>query len=87
MGMRKKDFIELTDSMMNLNFREGLKNILCPVLILCGEKDSPNKKATKKLAENIIGAEVQFIENAKHEVNIDTPKELAEILNRFYYRQ
>ncbi|MCC0673148.1 alpha/beta hydrolase [Clostridioides sp. ES-S-0145-01] len=86
MGMRKKDFIELTNSMTNLNFNEGLKNISCPVLVLCGDKDSPNKKATKNLAESITKAEIQFIKDAKHEVNIDAPKELAEILNDFYYR-
>lgn len=84
MGMRKKDFIELTNSMMNLDFNEGFKNISCPVLVLCGKKDGPNKKAAKKLAESIIKAEILFIKNAKHEVNVDTPKELAETLNYFY---
>lgn len=84
MKMRKKDFIELTNSMMNLNFKEGLKNISCPVLVVCGEKDIPNRKATKKLAENIVKSEILFIKNANHEVNIDTPKELAEALNYFY---
>lgn len=85
-GMRKKDFIQLTNSMINLNFKDDLKNIFCPVLVLCGEKDSPNKKAVKGLWESITKAETQFIKNAKHEVNVDTPKELAEILNDFYYR-
>ena len=84
-GMAKKDLIKLTNSMMDLNFNEGLKDISCPVLVLCGEKDAFNKKAAKKIAKNIISSEVQFIKDGKHEVNIDAPKELAEILNRFYY--
>ncbi|AIY83300.1 alpha/beta hydrolase [Clostridium baratii] len=87
MGIMKKDFIKLTTSMMNLNFSKSLKNIPCPVLVVCGEKDSANKKASKNLAESITKAEIQFIKNAKHEVNIDAPKELAEILNDFYHRQ
>lgn len=86
MGMRKKDFIDLTSSMMDLNLNEGLKNISCPVLLLCGEKDSVNKKATEKLSENIIKAETQFIKKANHEVNVDAPKELAKIMNEFYHR-
>ncbi|WP_278676648.1 alpha/beta fold hydrolase [Clostridium baratii] len=57
------------------------------MLVVCGEKDSANKKASKNLAESITKAEIQFIKNAKHEVNIDAPKELAEILNDFYHRQ
>ncbi|CEN87624.1 alpha/beta fold hydrolase [Paraclostridium sordellii] len=85
MGIRKKDFIKLTNSMMDLNFNEGLKNISCPVLLLCGEKDKANKKATKNLAERIPKAEMKFIKNAKHEVNNDAPEKLADILNDFYY--
>lgn len=85
MGMSKNDFIELTRSMMNLNFNEGLNNISCPVLVLCGEKDTPNKKATINLSESISKAEMKFIKNAKHEVNNDAPKELAKILNNFYH--
>ncbi|MEG1059805.1 MAG: alpha/beta hydrolase [Terrisporobacter sp.] len=86
MGMTKNDFIQLTNSMMDLNFNEDLKNISCPVLVLCGEKDKANKKATIKLHESISDSEIMFIKNAKHEVNIDTPKELAEIIDEFYHR-
>lgn len=85
MGIRKKDFIKLTNSMMDLNFNEGLHNISCPVLLICGEKDKANKKATKNLAERISKAEMKFIKNAKHEVNNDAPEKLADILNDFYY--
>lgn len=86
MGMRRKDFIELTSSMMNLKFNDDLKNISCPTLVLCGEKDSPNKKAAIALGKSIRNAETQFVKNASHEVNVDSPKELAEILNDFYHR-
>ncbi len=86
MGIKKKDFIELTNSIMDLNFSESLKNISCPVLVICGEKDSVNKKATKNIAKSIKNAEVKFVKNAGHEVNTDTPKELAEIINSFYYK-
>ena len=83
-GMTKKEFIELINSMMNLNFNEGLKNLSCPVLVLCGEKDVTNKKASKNLAKIILKSEIFFIKNTKHEVNTDNPKELAEIINHFY---
>ncbi|MGL5756616.1 MAG: alpha/beta fold hydrolase [Paraclostridium sp.] len=86
MGMSKNDFIKLTSSMMNLNFNEDLNNISCPVLLICGEKDGPNRKATISLSESISKSEIVFIKNAKHEVNNDNPKELAEILNDFYRR-
>ncbi|WP_053983127.1 alpha/beta fold hydrolase [Niameybacter massiliensis] len=83
-GMGKKDFIELTGSMVELDFGSHLQGIACPVLIVCGEKDPANKKAARELAEYINGAQLQFIKDAKHEVNTDTPQVLAEILNHFY---
>lgn len=83
MGISKNDFIKLTTSMMNLNFNEGLNNISCPVLLICGEKDTPNKKATINLSKKISKSEIKFIKGAKHEVNNDNPKELGEILNQF----
>lgn len=86
MGLSRNDFIKLTSSMMNLNFNEGLNNILCPVLLICGDKDSPNKKATRNLYESISQAEIIFIKDAKHEVNNENPKELAKILNDFHNR-
>lgn len=85
MGIRKNDFIKLTNSMMSLNFSKSLKNISCPVLVICGEKDRANIKAARNLAESITKAEIQFIKNARHEVNVDAPKELAEILNKVYF--
>lgn len=86
LGIEKKDFIKLTNSMMCLNFSARLKNISCPVLVLCGEKDNANKKAAKNLGENITKAEIQLVKNSKHEVNIDAPKELGEIINDFYHK-
>lgn len=83
MGFNRKDMIQLTNSMLDLNFREDLKEISCRTLIICGEKDHANKKASKYLSESIAGAKIQFIENAGHELNLEAPKQLAEILNQF----
>lgn len=85
-GMKKSDFIQLTNSMMDLNFSTDLKQISCPVLVLCGDKDSVNKKASTTLAHEIKHSEIKFIKNAGHEVNVDAPKELAQIINEFYHK-
>ena len=49
-GLTKKDFITLTNSMADMDFTNGLDKVTCPVLILCGEKDNVNKKAAIKLS-------------------------------------
>lgn len=86
MGFRKKEIIGLSKSMMDLNFRKDLKKIDCPVLILCGEKDKANKTASFQMKEQIACAEISIVENAGHEVNLDTPKELGAVLSDFFQK-
>lgn len=86
LGFQKKDFIELTNSMISLDFSKTLKNISVPTLVLCGEKDKANQKAAKALAENIRGAKLQLVEGAGHEVNMDSPEKLASLLEVFFKR-
>ena len=86
LGFTKKNFIQLTNSILDLNFRKDLIDISCPPLIICGEKDHVNKKASKGLAALIPGANLQFIKNAGHEVNVHAPQTLAEALETFYVK-
>ena len=79
-GLTKKDFITLTNSMADMDFTSGLENVSCPVLVLCGEKDNVNKKAAIKIAEKLSRAKFSTIENSGHEVNIDNPNGLAKAM-------
>ena len=83
-GFKKNDFIQLTNSMINLNFTSNLMAIFCPTLIVCGEKDYPNKNASKALVEHIPKAQLQFIPNIGHEINTQAPQKLAQTLDTFY---
>jgi pimeloyl-ACP methyl ester carboxylesterase len=80
LGFQKNDFIKLTSSMADLDFSDRLKDISCSTLIVCGEKDNANKKASQGLDDNIPNAELFFIENTGHEVNIEAPDKLAAYL-------
>lgn len=86
MGFGKKDFIELSRSMMELDFSNDLKKISCPVLVVCGEKDNANKKASIGLNESLSNSEIQIVDGSGHEVNIDRPKQLGDVINDFYKR-
>lgn len=89
-GMKKKDVIQLTNSMLKLNFSDNLNNVSCPTLIVCGKRDYANRKAAKNLANNILKVtEVTFhlMGNVGHEVNVEAPKALATILNAFHIRR
>lgn len=82
--LQKQDFIQLMNSMISLDFSSHLKEIPCPTLIICGEKDAANKKAATGLAKNIPNAKLQFVKNAGHEVSKKNPQDLASKLEIFY---
>lgn len=82
-GIKKQDMIHLASSMVTLNFEQDLGNILCPTLIICGERDLANVKAAKTLAKNIFHAKLCFIDNTGHEINIAASKKLANAMSGF----
>ncbi len=83
-GFSKKDFIQLSKTMAKLDFRSELTKIVCPTLVVCGEKDSANKKASTELAEKIPNAQLSIIEGCGHVVNQQAPGALAEQLKVFW---
>lgn len=82
-GLKKNDFITLTNSMAEMDFTNGLYKVNCPVLVICGEKDNVNKKVAIKLAEKLSNAKFSTIGNSGHEVNIDNPQGLANVIEMF----
>lgn len=86
MGCAKEDIIRLLDSMKNLSIPNKAPHIKSNTLIICGEKekDNINMKSAKKLNEVIQNSKFKIIENAGHEVNIDNPKGLANIIYEFW---
>lgn len=82
MGLSKRDVIKLTHSMRSLDFSEKLDEIDCPVLIVCGEKDTANLKAAHGMKAALPQAELHIIPGAGHEVNRCAPEAVAVILNR-----
>lgn len=85
-GFKKEDFISLCASMAKLDFSHSLDNISCPVLVVCGEKDNVNKKASKELVNHLKDANYLELLNAGHQANIESYKELALNLNKFYQK-
>lgn len=85
-GFGKNDFIQLCKTMMELDFTNSIQKVSCPTLIVCGERDSANKRASVELAGLLKNAELQIISGSGHEVNTEAPERLAEV-PRVFYRQ
>lgn len=83
-GCSKEDFISLVNSMSNLDIASNLDRVRCRTLILCGAKDNQNMESAKSLNKNIKGSSFRIIDNSYHEVNVDNPKELSNIIYDFW---
>ncbi len=84
MGCSKREFITLVNSMSNLNIAKDLEKINCKCLIVCGSKDNVNMESAKLLNNSIKNSEFKIISSSSHEVNIDNPKELSNIIYGFW---
>ena len=83
-GFKKADVLSLCDTMAELDFRDSLCKVSCPVLIVCGEKDDANKKASKELVSYLNNSCYRELLKTSHEANIEAPEGLAAVLQRFY---
>lgn len=84
MGLKKEDLISLCGTMAELDFRDSLHKVTCPVLIVCGERDKANKKVSKELGRCLRSARFHELLKTGHEANVEAPEELAAVLQRFY---
>ncbi len=84
MGCSKREFITLVNSMSNLNIAKDLETINCKSLIVCGAKDNVNMESAKLLNNSIKNSEFKVISNSSHEVNINNPEELSNIIYNFW---
>lgn len=70
--------------MSNLDISRNLDKIKCPSLVICGAKDNVNIESAKLLNNDIKNSKFKVISDSAHEVNIDNPKELADIIYDFW---
>lgn len=84
MGCSKRNFITLVSSMSNLNITKDLETISCKSLIICGSKDNINIESAKTLSNCIANSELKIISNSSHEINIDNPEELSNVIYDFW---
>jgi pimeloyl-ACP methyl ester carboxylesterase len=83
-GFSKHDFMNLYSTMAELDFSNSLHRISCLVLVVCGDKDYINKKASIRISNLLQHSDFKEIEGAGHEVNMEAPERLASVLKRFY---
>jgi len=86
-GFQKPEFIQLCKTMLRLDFSNEIHKIYSPSLVIYGEKDKANKKAAIELAKHLKRGKLSEIKGSGHEVNVDAPEALGELLSSFYSLQ
>ena len=84
LGISKEQMLRLNRSMIPLDLSRQLSTVRCPVLLLCGEQDKVNRKASEQLLHLLPNAQKREIAGAAHEVNLQAPQLLAKELSAFW---
>ena len=83
-GLGKQEMIRMCNSMRDLDFSRELGKISCPVLMVCGQRDKANRRAAQELNARLFRSKQRIVEGAGHEVNVEAPEKLSEILQKFW---
>lgn len=86
MGLTKEAFVGICNSMAVLDFSATVSSLRCRTVLICGEKDWPNIKAARKLHAILPASQLRLVSDAGHELNVEAPENLAEILNECWNR-
>lgn len=82
-GMDKQKLLTFYQSLANFDLTEPLRDCQKPVLLLCGDKDKINHKASQELAELLTHGHFELISGSGHEMTKDQPSLLAQAINQF----
>ena len=80
MGITKQQLLNFSNSMKSLDLRGSIARVKCPVRILCGEQDKPNRKASEMLHQMLPQSTLRIVPGAGHEMNRETPAAIVEAL-------
>lgn len=84
LGVSKKEFIKLSNSMTSLDIMNDVDKIKCKTLLICGSKDKADKPSLEPLHNAIKDSEVKIVEGAGHTVNEDKPEKLAQLISSWW---
>ncbi|WP_109474113.1 alpha/beta fold hydrolase [Ornithinimicrobium cavernae] len=82
-SVSKERLLRTLDVVRAVDLTDALPRIAAPTLVLVGAKDRPNQPAARALAAGIAGAELREVPGAGHQVNVEQPRALVDLLKGF----
>lgn len=82
-GVSKERLRSVLAAAAHADLTEALPRITAPTLVVVGERDRVNLPAARALATLVPDADLEMVPGAGHEVNVDAPAALAQVLTDF----
>lgn len=82
-GMDKANLMRFYGSLAGFDLTDQLATCDKPVLLLCGDKDTVNHKASRELASLLKHSRFDIIPDSGHEMTKDQPGRLAMAIRQF----
>lgn len=82
-SVSKERLLHTLDIVRHVDLTDALPKVTAPTLVLIGSKDVANRASAQELASGISGAQLREVPGAGHQVNLEQPKVLVEILREF----
>lgn len=82
-GMDKANLMRFYGSLARFDLTDQLATSDKPVLLLCGDQDKINHKASRELASLLKHSRFDIIPDSGHEMTKDQPVLLAQVVRRF----
>lgn len=82
-GMDKANLKQFYGSLADFDLTDQLATCDKPVLLLCGDKDRVNHKASRELASLLKKSHFDLVPGSGHEMTKDQPVLLAQVVQRF----
>ena len=85
-GVSRPRMLAVFEALTGFDGTESLRQVGAPTLVVAGSRDRTGVAAAQQLAELVPGAELSVIDGAGAVLNIDAPRELADLTEDFLSR-
>ena len=83
LGVSRARMLAVFDALRTFDGRDGLGRIAAPTLVVVGSRDRAGVVAGRQIVEHVAGARLEMIDEGSSLLNVDRPRELAELTRAF----
>ncbi|HEX6055489.1 MAG TPA: alpha/beta hydrolase [Intrasporangium sp.] len=83
LGVSRPRMLAVFDALRTFDGRDALARIAAPTLVVVGSRDRAGLVAARQVVDDVAGARLETIDEGSSLLNVDRPRELAELTRAF----